>query len=299
MAELRLGLIGCGRLAERGYLPAFERVRGLRLAAVADTVPERGAQLAPDVPSFPSTAELLGAGGVDALVLATPVAVHLADAKLAADAGIPVLIEKPPARDGHEAALLATLHPAPRLAFNRRFEPELAAVRQAVRAKGSPVELSLVIRARKRSWPSYEADDDVLLNLGPHVVDLALWIAGAEPDEILGSTDGDRAHIELAFGGRLVARIECAANRPYLERIVARSGERQLARYERGGLLQGVRAIVGGGRVESPLVPSLVRQLEAFARAVRGSVEPDLATATQGTQVMRVLDAVRMSAQTA
>ena len=137
------------------------------------------------------------------------------------------------------------------------------------------------------------------MNLGPHVVDLALWIAGAEPDEILGSADGDGARIELAFGRRLVARIECEANRPYLERIVARSGESQLARYERGGLLQGVRAIVAGGHVESPLVPSLVRQLEAFARAVRGSAEPDLATAAEGTQVMRVLDAVRMSAQTA
>jgi predicted dehydrogenase len=295
VAELRLGLIGCGRLAERGYLPALERVREVRLAAVADTVRERGAHLAPGVPSFRDAAELLDAGGVDALVLATPVAAHLADAQLAADAGIAVLIEKPPARDEHEASLLASLHPAPRLAFNRRFEPELAAVRQSVQAADSPVELSLIIRARKSSWPSYEADDDVLLNLGPHVVDLALWIAGALPDEIRGSADGDRARIELAFGRRLVARIECAANRPYLERIVAKSGERQFARYERGGLLQGARAIVGGGRVASPLVPSLVKQLEAFGRAVRGAVEPDLATAAQGTQVMRVLDAVRMS----
>ncbi|MDX6388642.1 MAG: hypothetical protein QOD85_2444 [Gaiellaceae bacterium] len=295
MAELRVGLIGCGRLAERGYLPALECVRGVRLAAVADTVQERGAHLAPGVPSFPGAAELLDAGGVDALVLATPVAVHLADARLAAEAGIPVLIEKPPARDEHDASLLASLDPAPRLAFNRRFEPELAAVRQSVQGTDSPVELSLVIRARKSSWPSYEADDDVLLNLGPHVVDLALWIAGTEPDEIRGSADGDRARIELAFGRHLFVRIECAANRPYRERIVARSGDRQLAHYERGGLLQGARAIIGRGRVESPLVPSLVKQLEAFARAVRGSVEPDLATAAEGAQVMRVLDAVRMS----
>jgi predicted dehydrogenase len=298
VADLRLGLIGCGRLAERGYFPALERVRDVRLVAVADNVPERGAQLAPGVPSFPGAAELLDAGGVDALVLATPVAAHLTDAQLAADAGIPVLIEKPPARDEHDASLLAALHPAPRLAFNRRFEPELAAVRQSVQETSSPVELSLVIRARKSSWPSYVADDDVLLNLGPHVVDLALWIAGAEPDEIRGNADDDRARIELAFGRRLVALIECAANRPYLERIVARSGGRQLARYERGGLLQGVRAIVGGGRVESSLVPSLVKQLDAFARAVRGGVEPDLATAAEGIQVMRVLDAVR-SPQTA
>ncbi|MFL5945308.1 MAG: hypothetical protein ACJ74D_07910 [Gaiellaceae bacterium] len=41
MSELRLGLIGCGLIAERGYLPALRRARGVRLVAVADRIGAR------------------------------------------------------------------------------------------------------------------------------------------------------------------------------------------------------------------------------------------------------------------
>ncbi len=298
MAELRLGLIGCGRIAEWGYLPALRGAQAVRLTAVADPVQERCALAAPGVPSFVGAADLLEAGAADALVLATPVDAHLPDARLAAEAGIPALIEKPPARDAGEAAQLASLSPPPWIAFNRRFEPELVAIRNAAQTTTEPVELSFVIRARKSSWPSYEVDDDVLLNLGPHVVDLALWISQADLTAVRGRSDRDSAVLELELGDRGVAHIECAANRPYLERIVLRSGGKPLARYERGGLLQGMRAILAGVTAESPLVPSLTRQIESFARAARGGVEPDLASAADGVRVMRVLDAARRSAET-
>jgi predicted dehydrogenase len=106
MRELRLGLIGCGRLAERGYVPAVYRARGLRLAAVADRVAARCAAAAPGIPSFSDAAELIDAGIADVLVLATPAAAHLADARLAAEAGLPTLVEKPPTPTARETAEL-------------------------------------------------------------------------------------------------------------------------------------------------------------------------------------------------
>jgi myo-inositol 2-dehydrogenase/D-chiro-inositol 1-dehydrogenase len=298
LADLRLGLIGCGRIAERGYLPALRDAQGVRLAAVADPVSMRCARIAPGVPSYASAAELLEAGAADALVLATPVAAHLSDARLASESDIPTLVEKPPARDAGEAAQLASLSPPPWIGFNRRFDPELAAIRTALETTDERFELSLLICTRKSSWQSYDVDDDVLLDLGPHVVDLALWISGTEATAVSGSSDRQRATFELELGDRGVARIECVANRPYRERIVVRSGGEPIARYERGGLLQGARAILGGSAVESPLVPSLTRQLESFARAVRGSVEPALGSAADGVRVMRVLDAARPRAET-
>jgi predicted dehydrogenase len=250
------------------------------------------------VPSFQGASDLLEAGAADAVVLATPVAVHLSDARLAAAAGIPTLIEKPPARDEEEAAQLASLNPPPWIAFNRRFEPELGAIRRAVQSATEPVELSFVIRARKSSWPSYEVADDLLLDLGPHVVDLALWISQADPTAVRGRSNRHRALFELELGDRGVARIECAANRPYLERIVVRVRGKPFARYERGGLFQGARAILAGSAAASPLVASLTRQLESFARALAGGAEPELASAADGVRVMRVLDAVRTAGKT-
>lgn len=206
MADVRLGLIGCGRIAERGYIPALRRAEGLRLAAVADPVAKRRERAAPGIPGFRSAAELLEAQAADALVLATPVAAHLPDARLAAEYGIPVLIEKPPARTAGEAAELAALSPSPWIAFNRRFEPELRALRRAAETAGR-VEVSLLLRARKGSWRAYEVDDDVLLNLGPHLVDLAFWISRGAPEEVTGRVDDHRALLNVGLGERGTARI--------------------------------------------------------------------------------------------
>ena len=41
VAPVRIGLVGCGRLAELGYIPALARVHGAQLVAVADPDPIR------------------------------------------------------------------------------------------------------------------------------------------------------------------------------------------------------------------------------------------------------------------
>ena len=155
---LRLGLVGCGRLAELGYGPAIERVRGVRLVAVAD--PDRirrervagrfGAAQGDTVRALPDAEALLAAVPVDALVLASPTSAHLADATAAAAAGVAVLVEKPPAPDAGGAARLAALTPVPWVAFNRRFDPGARAARDAVPAAGD-LDLHLEPAYRRRS----------------------------------------------------------------------------------------------------------------------------------------------------
>jgi predicted dehydrogenase len=280
--ELRLGLVGCGLIAERGYVPALSRARGVGLAAVADPVAERCAHIAPGVPAFASAAELMDAGVADALVLATPARAHLADAVVAAAAGVPVLVEKPPAPTADEAEELARLAPTPFIGFNRRFEPELRELRAAAAAAAS-VDISLVLRRRRSSWPSHEGTDPVALDLGPHVVDLAFWLSGAEADRVSGHADESRLSLRIEFAdGRGTATIECALGPSYRELVRVRG----LGSFTRGGLLAAF------GSRESPLVGSLTRQLEAFARAIRGEGVPELATATDGLRVMRALECV-------
>ena len=292
MAQLRVGLVGCGRIAERGYAPALARVEGLRLAAVADPVAERCARVAPGVPSFRSAGSLLAAAAADVLVLATPADSHLADARLAAEAGIPVLVEKPPAATEEEAAELAAIDPSPWIGFNRRFEPGLARLRDVGRHT-SRLELSLDLRARRRSWRAYEVDDDVLLNLGPHLVDLALWISGEDAEVVSAYLSADAAAFELRLGEQGKALIACGEG-AFRERLEVRADDTS-ARYERGGLVDAARALLL--RAESPLVPSLAAQLEAFGRAVRGAAEPDLATAADGLRVMGALSTARRLAE--
>lgn len=299
---VRVGLVGCGRLAEVGYVPALRVARGVRLVGVAEPDPSRRANiaaLAGGVPGYPDAAALLDAGGLDALVLATPVAAHLDGARLAVAAGVAVLVEKPPAPDGPMAAALAALDPMPWVGFNRRFEPGVAKLRAIADDVAADLELELEVRHRGGSWGSHTVADDELLSIGPHLIDLARWIIGGEATSVeIAQLTPTRAEFALEFPrGR--ARIRCLGDGPYRERAQLRGPDRQVrGRYRRGGL---AAALVGRARGRSsphPLVASLVAQLEAFGRAVRGGAEPTLATAIDGAAVMSTIDAVRSAATT-
>src|SRR5207248_3840374 len=196
LTPLRIGLVGCGRIAERGWVPALERSAAARLAAVADLDPARCVAVAPGVPAYEDAEALVSAGGIDAVVVATPVGAHLADARAAA--GLPALVEKPPARDAAEARLLAGLDPPPRIGFNRRFDP-------ALRRPEGRLDLRLVLHYRRASWRPLQVRDEALLDLGPHAVDLARWLARSPVRRgragVLGPKPGERGvGVETVLG---------------------------------------------------------------------------------------------------
>jgi predicted dehydrogenase len=293
-APLRLGLAGCGRIAERGYLPAALDLPGVEIVAVADPDPARAARLVAGtgIVSFADTERLVAAGGVDALVVAVPADRHLEVATVAAAAGLPSLVEKPPATDLAGALALAALEPAPAIAFNRRFLQgvELA---PSIPAEGW-VELELELRFRREGWGAHVSRDEALLDAGIHLVDLAAFLTGSPPIAVRGAElDLERARLELELGrGR--ARIRCATDRGYIERVevrdrsgraIATSGTDRLR--ARMGRLRGA---------EDPLARSIRRQLAAFGAVLRGEPTSVLAGVDAAVQAMAVVEAARHSA---
>ncbi|HEX5367457.1 MAG TPA: Gfo/Idh/MocA family oxidoreductase [Acidimicrobiales bacterium] len=298
-APVELGLVGCGRLAELGYLPALALVPQVRLVAVADPDPDRRAAVAAageGVATFPDAAALLAGATVDGLVVATPAAAHVDVAEAAASAGVLALVEKPPAPDAAGAARLATLAPAPVVGFNRRFDPGAAAVRAAVPGRGD-VDLRATIAYRRRGWAAHTVADDALADLGPHLVDWARWITGSEVVAVAcPELRPQRAMLELTLGrGR--ARLRAATDRPHRELVELGVGGRLVARHRLGGPVAAVRGVVGRTG-PTALVATLARQLEAFAAACRGGAPPraPLGTAGDGHAAMLVLGAARASA---
>jgi predicted dehydrogenase len=296
MSELRIGLVGAGRLAEIGYLPALRAASGVHLTGLAEpdvTRRARVAALAGGVPAFPDAAALLAALRLDGLVLATPASAHLADARTAVAAGVAVLVEKPPATDRQQAAELAALAPAPWIGFNRRFDPGIEALRAATPAS-KEVAVFLKLEYRRRGWGAHTVADDALLDLGPHLIDLARWITRCEVTDVRrASVWPERAEFDLVLGAAR-ARIRCATNRPHREHIEVRHRQGALlSRHSRGGLLAAVHGRLAARPGPHPLVASLTAQLEAFARAIRGMPEPTLGRAADGPAVMATIDAVR------
>jgi predicted dehydrogenase len=293
--QVRLGIVGCGRQAQRGLVPAAGRAAGIELAAVADGEPARCAAAAPGVPAFGPVDQLLEAG-VDAVVIATPTQEHLAVARLIADARLPALVEKPPAPDLQGATELCSL-PAPVwIGFNRRFDPDLEALRERL-AGQSGVELALRLQFQNWLWRPHLPHDDAVLDLGTHLVDLARWLLGAEVARVRAPLlSAARASLQLDLGG-CRATIECASNRFWREAVEVGAGDgRSAERQQRGGLIQLVLGRLGLRPRDQGFVTSLARQLEALGAALGERPAGQLATARDGVAAMAAVEAARASA---
>jgi predicted dehydrogenase len=313
--DLRLGLVGCGQVAARGYLPALRRVHGFQLSAVADSVLSRCRDVAPTVPAYPDAQSMIAAGGIDAIVLATPAATHLRDARRATAAGLPTLVEKPPALNAGDAAALATLDPSPWVGFNRRFDPLLRRLRARVPATGF-LKLSLDLHYETGSWRPHVVDDDAVLSVGTHLIDLARWLTASDVRRVRArELSATRAAMELELD-RATARLSCATDRPHRDWIeVGDSHGRVVARHD-GASVASKAAVLWtlfhdrhSRRLIHPtsrtaLVRLLIGELEAFAVAacaqrslMAGNELSSLATAADGLAVMAVVDGARRSAR--
>ncbi|MBP0444735.1 Gfo/Idh/MocA family oxidoreductase [Roseomonas sp. SSH11] len=103
--ELRLAIIGLGKIARDRHLGAIAGIPGLRLVATAD--PRSSLT---GVPAFPSLEALLASGtGFDAVALCTPSQIRARLAAGALRAGKHVLLEKPPGATVAEIAPLLEL----------------------------------------------------------------------------------------------------------------------------------------------------------------------------------------------
>ena len=92
MGELRVAIVGFGKIARDQHVPAIAATDGVTLAAVAS----RNASL-PGLPHFSTIEELLRDGPeIDAVALCTPPQIRREQAVAALQAGKHVMLEKPP-----------------------------------------------------------------------------------------------------------------------------------------------------------------------------------------------------------
>ena len=105
MKRVRIGLVGLGKIARDQHLPALAANPDYDLVAIAS----RNATL-DDVANFPTIdAMLRGDVALDAVSLCTPPRGRFDQARLAIEAGLHVMMEKPPAATISEAIALAEL----------------------------------------------------------------------------------------------------------------------------------------------------------------------------------------------
>jgi len=210
---LRVAVVGLGHLGKihaEIYARLAKKDQNLELAFVCDVVPE-SAQLAKSLKvPFESDYRKLD-GRVDAVSVVVPTTYHRAVGGFFLERGVSCLIEKPIARTVAEAEELCALAEKSgallQIGHVERFNP---LIRAAGPYLGRPRFIEVV---RISPYPFRSTDVGVTLDLMIHDIDLAVALAGEEPDEIRAagapvfSKSEDVANARLEFPGGCVANI--------------------------------------------------------------------------------------------
>ena len=198
MNNLKIGLVGAGRIGTMHADLLENQVSGASVVGVFDVVTESAQKLAADVDAavFDSADALINDANVDAVAIASSTDTHVEMLLLAAAAGKPIFCEKPISLDldqVDEALDAVTAAGVPlHIGFNRRFDAGHAAVRQAV-VEGTVGELRQVrITSRDPEPPpvSYiKVSGGIFCDMTIHDFDMARFVTGSEVVEVYAKGD--------------------------------------------------------------------------------------------------------------
>jgi predicted dehydrogenase len=183
----RLGFLGTGWIG-RHRMQAIQQSREAQVVAIADVSRENALQAAKDAPGavVVDSLDALLDMGLDAVVIATPSAGHSAQAVRALERGLSVFCQKPLGRNAQEAKMVVdAARAANRLLcvdFSYRYTDGIQKIYQLAHAGelGQVYAADLVFHnayGPDKPW-FYDAElsgGGCLMDLGSHLVDLALW----------------------------------------------------------------------------------------------------------------------------
>jgi len=216
-ADIRIGIIGAGGIAQGAHIPGYQHVPGAKIVAIADPKEGRAAEVAAKfgIPNaYTSAEDLLAAGGLDAVSICSPNAFHAPQSIAALKAGLHVLCEKPMAINVPDAeAMIKTAKQTGKLlmiGMTNRFRPDTQTLKKFVDdGLLGNIYYAKAGWLRRSGIPGYGswfttkalAGGGCLLDIGVHYLDLALWVAGfPKPVSVTGMTYSEFGPRGLALG---------------------------------------------------------------------------------------------------
>lgn len=189
--NLRIGIIGGGRIGKVHAINLSTRVAGVEVAAMAD--PFAGAELESWAAEYGITKvikeykEILADDSIDAVLVCSPTDTHASISQEAARAGKHVFCEKP--LDQDPDTIRETLKVVKecgvvfQIGFNRRFDHNFRAVRKAVE-DGTVGDVHLLkITSRDPAPPPVEyvrVSGGLFMDMAIHDFDMARYLTGSE-----------------------------------------------------------------------------------------------------------------------
>ena len=190
MNKVKVAIIGLGGVAQLVHLPNLLKIKSVIIQSVAEIKTNRLNAIAEkfNIPErYKDYRELLAKSDVDAVIVATPTALHKEIAIDCLNANKELLVEKPIARTFKEATAIVKAakknNKKLMVGMNLRFRPDTLLLKSLIQSKeiGDPFYARAVWIRRQSSEEKWfmkreDAGGGVILDLGISLLDLSLWL---------------------------------------------------------------------------------------------------------------------------
>lgn len=204
--KLRVGIIGCGGIANGKHMPAIAKVKNAEMVAFCDIIEERAVESAKkfgveDAKVYTDYKELLKDKSIDTIHVCTPNRSHSFITIDSLEAGKHVICEKPMAKTYAEAK--AMCEAAERtgkkltIGYQSRWRNDSLFLKQCCEdGEFGEIYYARAIALRRRAVPTwgvflneYEQGGGSLIDIGTHALDLTLWMMNNyKPKMVVGTT---------------------------------------------------------------------------------------------------------------
>ncbi len=213
--EVRIGVIGCGDIAQSVHLPILKKLGGARVVALCDVDSfqlNRANQFISNASCFQDYHELLALADVDAVIICTPSQTHAQIAIATAIADKHVYLEKPIATHLRDAQDVIKAwqgkNRVAMLGFNFRSNPLYQQARKYIHDGliGPVVSIRSVFSTVSHSRPRWAEipgeGGGALLELASHDIDLIRFMCGREITAVFAdirniNSQGDTAVLQM------------------------------------------------------------------------------------------------------
>ncbi|EOS57137.1 MULTISPECIES: Gfo/Idh/MocA family protein [Paenibacillus] len=204
--KLKVGIIGCGGIANGKHMPALSEVKEVEMVAFCDIVVERAEEAkkkfgTADAQVFDNYETMLANTDLDVVHVCTPNSSHAVISIAAMEAGCHVMCEKPMAKTAEEARSMieASKRTGKKLTigYQNRFRTDSRYLHQVCEEGGlGEIYFAKAHAIRRRAVPTWGVflDEEAqgggpLIDIGTHALDLTLWMMNNyKPKYVVGKT---------------------------------------------------------------------------------------------------------------
>ena len=211
---VKIGIIGCGGIANGKHMPALKKIPNVRMIAFCDIIPERAEKAAreygePDAKVYTDYRELLKNPDVEVVHVLTPNREHADITVDALYAGKHVMCEKPMAKTAADARRMVEAAKATgkklTIGYQHRQKPQSRYAKQYIETGAlGEIYYANCLAIRRRGTPNWgvflneeEQGGGPIIDIATHSLDLTLYLMNNyEPKMVLGKTHKKLEHPE-------------------------------------------------------------------------------------------------------